>query len=369
MMKHLLNSAAGPALIVGLLLSGCATTSTSVDTAPPFNDTPIRVIETAAPVKPAAPEAPPAPTAADAKAYVEAAELKLAALSEATSRINWVRANFITTDTMWLESRANALFTEENVTLALKAAQFNDVAVDAVTRRKLNLLKLSLTLPAAERAGAASELADIATRLDSTYSTGKFNYKSKTYDLGQASNQLASSRDPVMLRAMWEGWRTVSVPMKTDYSRLTELANEGARGLGYKDTGALWRSNYDMDPDAFAEETDRLWAQVAPFYKNLHCYTRRQLNAKYGDAVQSKRGPIRADLLGNMWAQDWANIYDIVAPKTARSSYNFDKLLISKAYTPKKIMETAEGFYTSMGLQALPKTFWERSFDHETKRP
>nr|WP_041658441.1 M2 family metallopeptidase [Asticcacaulis excentricus] len=359
MMRRLLVSVAGPALVAGVLLSGCAT----VPAAAPIADVPT----TEAPQAPALTETPApapaaAPTAADAKAYVEEAEKKLGDLGEYAARVQWVRATYITHDTMWLESKANAQLTEEGVKYAMGAAKFNDVAVDEVTRRKLNLLRLSLVLPAADRPGAADEMAKLSTSLDSTYATGKFSYKGKVYTLDDASNVMAESRDPALLRAMFEGWRTISVPMKGDYTRLAELANEGAKGLGFADTGALWRSGYDMPPDGFAADTDRLWGQVEPFYKNLHCYVRSRLNEKYGDAVQPKSGPIRADLLGNMWAQDWANIYDIVAPKGMKgSSYSLDKLLVQKKYTPEKMVRTGEGFYTSIGLPPLPQTFWERS--------
>lgn len=346
-MKHLLLSAACIAL-----LTGCATTSST----PPA--------PTPEPPKPVAQDTPPAPakpTAAEAKAYADDAEKQLAALSEAANHAAWARATYIIHDTEWLETKANAALTEATVKLALGAAKFNDVEVDADTRRKLDLLRLSQVLPAADRPGAAEELAGLTTKLDSIYSTGKFTYKQKTYNLTDASNVMATSRDPVMTRAMWEGWMGIARPMKSDYTKLVAAANTGAQGLGYKDTGALWRSGYDMEPDAFAAETDRLWAQIKPFYNNLHCFTRRKLNEKYGDMVQPKTGPIRADLLGNMWAQDWSNIYDVVAPKTIKSSYNFDKLLTNKKYTEVQLVKTGEGFYTSLGLKPLPQTFWERS--------
>ncbi len=348
-MKRLLMSAACMAL-----LCGCATTSGT--TPPPVADN--------TPPKPEAPPVapPPAgPTAADAKAYVDDAEKQLAALGEYDARVQWVRSTFITFDTEWLQTKADAALNEATVKLAMGAAKFNGVDADPETRRKLNLMRVSQTLPAADKPGAAEELAAVATRIDSTYSTGKFSYKGKSYTLDDASNVMASSRDPAVTRAMWEGWMSTAQPSKDDYAKLAELSNAGAQGLGYADTGALWRSGYDMDPDAFAAETDKLWGQVAPFYKNLHCFVRRKLNEKYGDSVQPKFGPIRADLLGNMWAQDWSNIYDVVAPKTIRSSYSLDKLLVAKKYTPEKMVKTGEAFYVSLGLDPLPSTFWERS--------
>ena len=250
-----------------------------------------------------------APTAAEAKAFVDQAEAQLAAKSEYVARSAWVRATHITEDTQWLEAKASSEQTELATSLAMQAARFNGVAVDPVTARKLKLLKLFLVLPAPDRPGAAAELAVLSSRLDSTYSTGKFQFQGKTLTLNDAEDVLRSSRNPEDLKAVWEGWHSIAAPMKGAYAQLVTLANEGSRNLGYKDTGALWRSGYDMDPDAFAAETDRVWKQVEPFYRNLHCYVRGRLNDTYGDAVQKRTGPIRADLLGNMWAQQWGNIY------------------------------------------------------------
>jgi peptidyl-dipeptidase A len=302
-----------------------------------------------------------APTAADAKAFVEQAEAQLDRANAFAARAAWVRANFITEDTQWLEAKASAEQNELVTRLATEAARFNGVAVDPVTARKLKLLKLYLVSPAPNRPGAADELSKLLTKLDSTYSTGKFTHKGKQITLNDAEDILMTSRDPAETRAVWEGWHSIAPQMRADYARFVQLSNEGAKGLGYKDTGALWRSNYDMEPDAFAAETDRLWKQVEPFYRNLHCYVRAKLSERYGAAVQPRTGPIRADLLGNMWAQQWGNIYDVVQPKGISSSYELDKLLTGKGYTPVKMVQTGEGFYTSLGLPGLPKTFWERS--------
>jgi peptidyl-dipeptidase A len=309
---------------------------------------------------PAATQAPK-PTAADAKAFVARAEAEAAAMNQVANRASWVRANFITPDTEWLEAKVNGEQKELFVRLAKEAAKYDGAAVDPVTARKLLLLKLYLSLPAPDRAGAAAEVAELTTKLDSIYSTGKFAYGGKALTLNDAEDILAHSRDPAELKAIWEGWRSVSPVMKGDYAKLTGLVNEGARGMGFKDAGALWRAGYDMTPDQFAAEEDRLWKQVEPFYRNLHCYVRGRLNDVYGDAVQPRTGPIRADLLGNMWAQQWGNIYDVVQPKGVSSSYDFDKLLETHGYDAKKMVQTGEGFYSSLGFAPLPQTFWERS--------
>jgi peptidyl-dipeptidase A len=307
--------------------------------------------------KPAAP-----PTPAEAQAFVAKAEADLAKEALYQNRAQWVQNTYINDDTNWLAAKVNAEQNDMAVRYAKGAARFDHVKVDDVTRRKLYLLKQALTLPASSKPGAAQELADIGARLDTDYSTAKFTYKGKALTLDDMEDILRTSRDPNETKTLWEGWRTVSSPqMKADYTRLVTLANEGSRELGYADTGALWRSWYDMPPEAFAAKTDALWKQVEPLYGKLHCYVRTKLNQKYGGAVQPATGPIRADLVGNMWSQDWGNIYDIVAPKDASMGYDLTIQLVAHGYDAAKIVHTADNWYQSIGFLPEPKTFWERS--------
>ena len=303
-----------------------------------------------------------APSAAEAQAFVERAEVDLAADNDLQSRAGWVQATYITPDTNWLLARSSAQAIEHAARYAQQAARFDHVPVDEITARKLYLLKQGLVLPAASRAGAAQELADIAARLGTDYSTAKFNYQGQMLTLDDLESLLRASRDPQEMQTLWEGWRAVSSPqMKDDYRRLVELANEGARELGYPDTGALWRSWYDMPPQDFARKVDALWHQVQPLYGKLKCYVRAQLRQKYGETVQPAIGPIRADLLGNMWAQQWGNIYDIVAPKNLSLGYDLTGALVSHGYDPTRIVRTADQWYTSIGFAPEPASFWERS--------
>jgi peptidyl-dipeptidase A len=312
----------------------------------------------------AAPKLPDkaAPTAAEAKAFVAKAEKDLEAVNIYAGRAEWVYETDITDDTSILTAKAGAEATELGTKYAKQAARFDHVKVDDVTRRKLMLLKNGLVLPAPERPGAAKEMADLQARLATLYSTGTATIDGKTLHLEDLEDALAKTRDPAKAREIWEKWRLVSPAMKADYVKLAALSNEGARGIGYKDTGALWRAGYDMTPDQFAALTDKLWGQVKPFYVNLHCYVRGRLNAKYGDAVQPKTGPIRADLLGNMWAQQWGNIYDVAAPANSPGmGYDLTKQLEARGYDAPKMVKTAENFYVSMGFDPWPKTFWDRS--------
>ena len=301
-------------------------------------------------------------TAAEARAFVAKAEADLAKQSLYAAHTAWVQATYINSDTNWLAAKATAEATDLSVRYAKRAARFDHVKVDTTTRRKLDLLKQFLTLPSSSKAGASQELADIRARLVTDYSTAKFVYQRKTLTLDDMEDVLRTSRDPNETRTLWEGWRSVSSPqMKQDYTRLVALANDGARELGYVDTGALWRSWYDMPPDAFAAKTDALWQQVEPLYSKLHCYVRDKLSAKYGATVQPATGPIRADLTGNMWSQDWGNIYDIVKPQEAELGYDLTSSLVAHGYDAVKMVHVADHWYQSIGFAPEPATFWERS--------
>jgi peptidyl-dipeptidase A len=301
------------------------------------------------------------PTADDARKFVADAEKKLADYSEYASRIYWVNANFITDDTDWLAAKVGAEGTELTVSYAKEAARFDGTAVDETTRRKLNGMKVGITLPAPSTAGAAQELNDIATRLQSTYGKGKGLSKGKMLSGNDLEALMGTERDPAELKSMWESWHEVGKPMKKDYARMVEIANSGAKELGFKDLGAMWRSNYDMPPDDFAMLTDKLWLQMKPLYDELHCNVRMKLNKKYGAAVQPRTGPIRADLLGNMWAQEWGDIYDVAGLKSSAPTYDLTKLLEQKKSTPLKMMQTSDTFFQSLGFEKMPQTFWDRS--------
>jgi peptidyl-dipeptidase A len=172
---------------------------------------------------------------------------------------------------------------------------------------------------------------------------------------------MATSRDPNELKRAWLGWHAVGAPMRQRYARMVELGDQGSRELGYVDVGALWRSNYDMPPDAFQKELDRLWTQLQPLYVSLHAYVRGQLAKKYGKEVVPPNGPIPAHLLGNIWAQEWNNVYDLMdSPKPAQS-YDLTKILEQRKTDARGMVKYGENFFSSIGFAPLPATFWQRS--------
>ena len=341
---------AASASILALALAGCAATSVSDPS----------MASAAAPAEAES----SARTPDGARAFVATVEKDLLDLSNISQRAAWVNSTFITDDTDALAAYFGTIGTEKGVAYAKEAAEWARVpGLDPDVARKLNILRGALVLAAPSTPGAAAELNTLATGLQSAYGKGRAQLNGKTITGDDAEEAMGTLRDPAKLKQVWTSWHeNVGRPMRADYTRMITIANAGAKDLGYDDSGAMWRSQYDMSPQEFSGMYDRLWGEVKPLYNQLHCYTRAKLNEKYGNAVQPNSGPIRADLLGNMWAQEWGNIYDIVAPKGAGDiGYDLTDLLVKKKYTPEKMVRAGEGFYTSLGLAPLPETFWTRS--------
>lgn len=306
----------------------------------------------------------PAPTVADAERFVAEAEAQLLAYSNRAGRVAWIYETYITPDTETVNAETSAQGTELIVRLALEAARFAEVpGLSEETRRKLIMLRTGIVLPAPTTEGAADELARIATGMQSRYGAGRGTLRGEPIGGSDIEAAMGTNRNPDELEEMWTSWHNnVGGGMGEDYARLVEITNRGARELGFADAGALWRSNYDMPADEFARLTDRLWAEVKPLYDELHCYVRAGLNRHYGEEVQPATGPIRADLLGNMWAQEWGNIYDLVAPEGVGDiGYDVTQLLQAQNYDALRMVRAGEGFFSSLGFEPLPETFWQRS--------
>jgi peptidyl-dipeptidase A len=297
--------------------------------------------------------------------FVAAAEQEMTEFGVDYARIAWINATYITEDTDALAAKYGAQATEMSVRYALGAAKYAQVdELDPDVARKLNILRNGIVLPAPTTAGAATELNTIATDLGSQYGKGTALLNGQPIAGVDAEAEMGNlERTPEELKEMWSTWHdNVGTPMKDDYARMVEIANEGAKELGFSDVGTMWRSNYDMDPDEFAELTDEIWDEVKPLYESLHTYVRWKLNEHYGDDVQSATGPIRADLLGNLWAQEWGNIYPLVAPEGSGDiGYEITDLIERKGMTELDMVKVGEGFFSSLGFEPLPETFWTRS--------
>jgi len=314
---------------------------------------------------PPSPEELPPVTVDGAEQFVEDSNARLLELTVDAERAAWVQSNFITHDTEILAAQANERLISAQVQIAKNAARYDDLDLPEDTARQLDIFKRAITMPAPSDADLTQELTRIATAMESNYGKGTYCPDGATgedcLDIGEITKIHAESRDPDELLDVWVGWRTTSPPIRDEYQRFVELTNQGAQELGYADTGAMWRSGYDMPPEEFAAEMDRLWQQVLPLYESLHCYVRKQLAERYGEDQVPLDEPIPAHLLGNIWAQSWGNVYDLVAPPDGDPGYDLTALLREADYDARRMVESGEGFFSSLGFAPLPETFWQRS--------
>lgn len=301
--------------------------------------------------------------AENADAFVERLNRELADLSREQSAAGFAYATFINVDTEFLNAKANERVLGYFSGAVENAKTYKPDQLSPNAARSIELLKLGVAAPAPADATKRAELASITSKMEGMYGAAKYCPKGpeSCKDQTELSDILANSRNYDELTDAWTGWHSTARPLRKDYVRFVELANEGARELGFADLGTMWRSNYDMPPDDFTKEAARLWEQVKPLYGSLHCYVRGKLQKTYGQEHVPSGKPIPAQLLGNMWAQQWGEIYPLVEPYPGATDVNVTAALEKQKYDPVKITQSAENFYVSLGFPKLPQTFWERS--------
>jgi peptidyl-dipeptidase A len=346
----------------------------------------------------------PEPTADEARAFLDRANAELLKLSIDASHAEWTAETYITEDTQATTARANELLTSRTLELIEESRRFDHLQLPEDLRRQFYLLQINA--PAAPKdPKLLAEETQLGATLTGMY--GKAKYcpdgpvtASHCMQIDELDVRMAKSRDPEELTKLWVGWHANGAPMRDKYARFIELQNSGAKELGYHDAGELWRADYDMTPDQFSAEIERTWKQLEPLYRELHKYVRGRLIARYGKAAERPDGLIPAELLGNMWSQEWGNIYDIVAPTDPHLAQF--KPLDLEAALKKQIAERdpkaapyflsnndhssnaghaahlaaaedmvhyGENFFVSLGLPPLPNTFWDRSqFVHPRDR-
>ncbi|MFZ6816471.1 M2 family metallopeptidase [Undibacterium sp. Rencai35W] len=317
--------------------------------------------QTTPPVKKAVSTAS-APTVAEAERFLRDAEVRLQQLSVIAQRAAWVYETHITDDTEAMSAQASEQALTVGSEIAIQARRYNALPLSADSKRKLKLLQLNLSFKDAADREAYTRL---STSLAGEYGKAKYCKNpadgSTCLDLGQMEEIMARSHDPAVLKDVWMGWHQQASKYKDSYVNYVAVSNKGAREMGFSDTGALWRSQYDMSPDAFEADTERLWQQVKPLYDSLHQYVRLKLRQTYGPDVVPLTGPIPAHLFGNMWSQSWENLYPIVKPQEQAASLDVGAVLKQKNIGAKAMAQYAEGFYTSLGMEKLPESFWQRS--------
>ena len=259
-----------------------------------------------------------APAGETADQFIARVNAEYLAMYPELTAAQWLSSTYISDDSQLLSAKANERYLTQLNSWIEQARQFEGKPMSPETARAIHLLKLATAMPAPKDPAKLAELTKIATKMEGMYGAGTYctgdGEAKKCRQLGELEDVLRSSRDYTEQLDAWQGWHTIAQPMRKDYTRFVELVNEGAKEMGFADAGEMWRSGYDMTPAEIAAETDRLWGQVKPLYEQLHCYTRTKLQATYGVEKGQVNGLLPAHLMGNMWQQDWGNLWDVLAP-------------------------------------------------------
>jgi len=338
-----------------------------------------------------------APEGETADQFVKRVNEEMRKIYPELNAAQWTSATYINGDTEMLTAKANERFLSQLNQWIEESRKFEGQKMSPETARAIRLLKLSVAMPPPKDAKKLEELTGLATKMEGMYGSGEYckgeGSARKCRQLGELEDVL---RDPAATYEeqldAWQGWHTIAQPMRQDYTRFVDLVNTGAKDMGFADTGELWRSGYDMTPAEIAAETDRLWLQVKPLYEQLHCYTRTQLEKKYSDKGHVQGGMLPAHLLGNMWQQDWGNLWPILQPYSNEQAGNLDITSTLKTMRDakeaallrgldhdasyeertnvaleadlaeaKEMTERAQDFYTSLGMPKLPESYWTKT--------
>jgi peptidyl-dipeptidase A len=335
-----------------------------------------------------------APQGETADAFIARVNDELRAMYPELTAAQWLSSTYINDDSQLLAAKSNERYLTQLNTWIEQAKRFEGQQMSPETARAIQLLKLATSMPAPRDPAKLAELTQIATRMEGTYGSGSYctgeGDARKCRQLGELEDVLRSSRDYDVQLDAWQGWHSIAQPMREDYVRFAGLVNEGAREMGFADAGEMWRSGYDMTPTEIAAETDRLWDQVKPLYEQLHCYTRTKLQATYGTDKGQVNGLLPAHLMGNMWQQDWGNLWDVLQPYRSAGDLDISAALEAQAQgnysaalykagpngredarfraerdgqlqTARQMTERAQDFYTSLGMPKLPESYWNKT--------
>ncbi len=338
--------------------------------------------------------APAAPQGETADQFIARVNDEFKKMYPELTAAQWLSSTYINDDSQLLAAKGNERYLTQLNTWIEQAKKFEGQKMSPETARAIQLLKLATAMPAPKDPAKLAELTQIATKMEGAYGAGEYctgeGEAKKCRQLGELEDVLRSSRDYDAQLDAWQGWHTIAQPMRKDYTRFVELVNEGSKEMGFADTGEMWRSGYDMTPAEIAAETDRLWGQVKPLYEQLHCYTRTKLQATYGVEKGQVNGLLPAHLMGNMWQQDWGNLWDMLEPYKGAGSLDITGALekqyqadyqaaLAKAgpgpgtdalfqaereaqlQVAKQMTERAQDFYTSLGMPKLPESYWTKT--------
>ncbi len=338
-------------LPAALLAAGLAACSPTVKTATP-------AVASAPTTPPAA--APPAPKTdwrAEAETFLTAYSAEYVRFYTASSEAEWRSNTHIVAG-----DSTNAVATRR----ANEAvASFQGSAPNIQRIRELLTHRAELTPLQAKQldvalynaASSPQTVADVVKRrikaeTQQTEALYGYEYKlnGKIVTTNDLDDLLRKEKDPKKRLAAWETSKAVGPTLRTGLLNLRGLRNDVVRALGYPDYFTYQVSDYGLSREEMLALTRKINQELRPLYRELHTWARYELAKKY--QLKAVPDQLPAHWLPNRWGQDWSALVDV-------KGLDLDGALAKKG--PEWQVKQAERFYQSLGFEALPATFYEKS--------
>ncbi|XP_034666461.1 angiotensin-converting enzyme-related protein isoform X2 [Drosophila subobscura] len=172
--------------------------------------------------------------------------------------------------------------------------------------------------------------------------------------------RLSNSRDPAELAWYWREWHDkAGTTQKDNFAEYVRLTRKAARLNDHRSYADYWVQFYE-DAD-FERQLDASFKQLLPFYRQIHGYVRYRLRQHYGEDVVPAEGNIPMHLLGNMWGQSWNEVIDLFTPYPEKPFVDIKASMVQQNYTVQKLFELGDQYFQSLGMRALPPSFWNLS--------
>ena len=260
--------------------------------------------------------------------FLQAYDRDIRSVDYTSGQAAWVYNTNLTDYNSRLSVAASLVYSKYSAEVRINASKINTTGLSYTADRQI---KFILSSASSKNQSVVANVANLGSKLEALYSKGCVTATSSdvptlnltgtkclSLDPG-LTTILAKSRDPKELLFAWKGWRDATGPlMKPVYADFVQNLNIGAKENQWQDYGQYVRSRYEVGNN-LGPIAEKLWQDLKPFYEELHAYVRFKLSKTYPGEVKDKEA-IPAHLLGNMWAQDWTNIYDLVVPFPSKFS-------------------------------------------------
>ena len=234
-----------------------------------------------------------------------------------------------------------AIVTEAKVLLGHRT-ELDPLSVRQLERILRNAAEGPMTNPDLVR-----ERIEAETKQVSTMNGFTFRLDGQPISANEIDDRLEKLTDLAQRRAVWEASKESGPALKPGLVRLQPLRNGVARELGYHDYFALQVAGHDMTTAEMVKLNEDFLRELRPLYLQLHTWAKYQLAKKYGQPVPKR---IPAHWIPNRWSQEWNGL---VASSSTDSAF--------KGHDPEWIARTAEAFWTGIGMDPLPESFWKNS--------